>query len=84
MEIMCVVAVIVLIILIILWRLAGSLVYRAPPPLQYPAMAPPPTPGQIKREREVNEGLMKIECPNCGTRFEKRLGRCPGCGTVII
>lgn len=80
MEILCIATVIILILLIIIWRLAGSGAYRPPPPIQYPAMAPPPTTGQIKREREVSEGLNKITCPNCGTRYEKRLGRCPGCG----
>ncbi|KYK29703.1 MAG: hypothetical protein AYK23_05015 [Candidatus Proteinoplasmatales archaeon SG8-5] len=84
MELMCIVAVIALIVLIILWRLVGTGTYRPPPPIQYPAMSPPPTPGQIKKEREVSEGLVKVECPNCGTRFEKRLGRCPRCGTSMI
>jgi hypothetical protein len=81
MELMCIVAVIVIIILIILWRLVGTGIYRPPPPIQYPAMAPPPTPGQIKTEREVSEGMVKVECPNCGTKFQKRLGRCPRCGS---
>lgn len=80
MEIFCIAMIIALIIIAILWRLTGSYVYRPPPPLQYPAMAPPPTPGQIKLEREVNEKLGKTRCKNCGSRYEVRLDQCPVCG----
>jgi hypothetical protein len=80
MEIMCIIMVIVLIIIVILWKLTGSYTYRPPPPLQYPSMAPPPTPGQIKLEREVNSRLTKIRCQNCGMRYEQRLDKCPACG----